>query len=94
MTRKGGNFMKRGQRGQVTVEVAILFIAVVAALFFMAVYVQRGMQGGVRGSADSLGSQFQTTNAWTMNVVSTSTEIGKNIGQLSNSVFNQDLQQP
>ena len=46
--------------GQVTVEVAVLFGVVVAALVAMANYVQRGVAGGMRSNADSFGSQYQT----------------------------------
>lgn len=61
---------KQAQRGQVTVELAVLFGTVVAALVFMAIYFQRGAQGGIRSNADSLGSQFSAANAWTQNTVS------------------------
>ena len=55
---------RRAQRGQVTVELAVLFGVVVAALVFMAIYFQRGVQGGVRSNADSFGSQFSATGAF------------------------------
>ena len=63
---------RMGQRGQVTVEIAVLFGVVVAALVFMAIYFQRGVQGGVRSNADSFGQQFSATGAW--NQTSTSTQ--------------------
>ncbi|MBI3322002.1 MAG: hypothetical protein HYZ91_07040 [Candidatus Omnitrophica bacterium] len=53
--------------GQVTVEVAVLFGFVVAGLVAMAVYLQRGVQGGVKSNADSLGTQFQANAPWTVN---------------------------
>ena len=59
----------RAQRGQVTVEIAVLFGVVVAALVFMAIYFQRGVQGGVRSNADSFGSQFSATGAWNQNTI-------------------------
>lgn len=58
---------RRAQRGQVTVELAVLFGVVVAALVFMAIYFQRGVQGGVRSNADSFGSQFSATGVWNQN---------------------------
>lgn len=54
----GENNMKRYQRGQVTVEVAVLFAFIIAAFVFMGIYLQRGAQGGVKGNVDSLGQQF------------------------------------
>lgn len=52
------------QQGQVTVEMAVLFGVVVAALVALSIYFQRGVQGGVRSNADSIGSQFSATGAW------------------------------
>ena len=63
------------QRGQVTVEVAVLFGVVVAALVFMAIYFQRGVQGGVRSNADSMGSQFSATGAWSKTTTNNSTTV-------------------
>lgn len=60
----------QAQRGQVTVEIAVLFGVVVAALVFMAIYFQRGVQGGVRSNADSFGQQFSATGAWNQATVS------------------------
>ena len=54
----------RYSKGQVTVEVAILFGVVVAALVALAIYIQRAVQGGLKGNADSFGSQFSSTEAW------------------------------
>lgn len=68
--------MRRGNRGQVTVEVAVLFSAVVAALVFMAVYIQRGAQGGLKGSADSFGAQFSTLSGWASHSESKSRDTG------------------
>ena len=55
---------RRFQRGQVTVEAAILFTFVIAALVGMAIYLQRGAQGGVKSNSDSLGTQFSAKSAW------------------------------
>ena len=57
--------MKRNTRGQVTLEVAILFTAIAASLVFMMLYLQRGVQGGVKSSADSFGTQFSGNQPWT-----------------------------
>ena len=63
------------QRGQVTVELAVLFGVVVAALVFMAIYFQRGVQGGVRSNADSFGQQFSATGQWTQTTTSDQTTV-------------------
>ena len=70
-------FMK--QRGQVTVEVAVLFGFVVAGLVALALYLQRSVQGGLRSNADSLGGQFSSGEAWTSYTRSASVEDGKAI---------------
>jgi len=75
--------MKRNQRGQVTVEVAVLFAFIIAAFVFMGIYLQRGAQGGVKGNADSMGQQFSVASNFSTvshsKTVSTQTET--NTGQ-------------
>ena len=70
-------FMK--QRGQVTVEVAVLFGFVVAGLVALALYLQRGVQGGLKSNADSLGGQFSAAESWNSYTRSASLEDGKAI---------------
>ena len=92
--------MKRRARrrgyGQVTVEVAVLFGVVVAGLVAMAVYLQRGVQGGVKQNADSFGTQFSATNAWNSNVTTNSitneTQTTVTQNQFQNSHYNQTVQ--
>ena len=87
---------RRAQRGQVTVELAVLFGVVVAALVFMAIYFQRGVQGGVRSNADSFGSQFSATGAWnqttTTNQNSTEDQTTVTTNQNQATNYNQSLQ--
>jgi uncharacterized protein (UPF0333 family) len=84
-----------GKRGQVTVEVAVLFGVVVAGLVAMAIYFQRGIQGGVRSNADSFGQQFSATGAWTQtnNTVQATAETPTDVTttQNSNLTYNQAL---
>lgn len=47
-----------GCRGVVTVEVAALVMAIVAAMVFMLPYAQRGLQSYLKGSVDQVGHQF------------------------------------
>ena len=86
----------RQRRGQVTVEIAVLFGVVVAALVFMAIYFQRGVQGGVRSSADSLGQQFSATGAWnqtsTTHQTTNETKTSVNTHQNQNMHYSQTLQ--
>ncbi len=86
---------KQAQRGQVTVEVAVLFGCVVAALVFMAIYFQRGAQGGIRSNADSFGAQFSASKAWTQNTISNQATIETatfiNTNQDQNVHYNQTL---
>ena len=50
--------------GQSTVETAVLFTCVIGGLMFMAAYVQRATQGGMKGNADSIGQQFSTSKTF------------------------------
>ena len=78
------------QRGQVTVEIAVLFGVVVAALVFMAIYFQRGVQGGVRSNADSFGPQFSATGTWNQTTTSgqTTTETPTEVTTTQNQDLN------
>ena len=63
--------MRLGSRhGQVTAEIAVLFGAVIAALVFMAIYLQRGGQGYMKQNADQLGQQFSSTDPWSVTTTS------------------------
>lgn len=44
--------------GQTLVEYAVVLACVIIALTVMGVYVKRGLSGGLRNSADSLGRQY------------------------------------
>lgn len=66
----------RYSKGQVTVEVAILFGVVVAALVALAIYLRRAVQGGIKGNADSFGSQFSSDEAWATHSRSANREEG------------------
>jgi Flp pilus assembly pilin Flp len=54
------NKMRRmlGQRGQSTLEYAVLVVVIIAALIAMQTYLKRGIQGRVRESSDQIGEQF------------------------------------
>ena len=62
------------RRGQVTVEMAILYGFVIAALVAMAIYLQRAVSGGAKSNSDSFGTQFSATQAWNSKTISNTTE--------------------
>ncbi len=78
-------------QGQVTVEVAILFGFVVAALVAMAIYLQRAVQGGMKSNSDSFGTQFKTGQAWTSNTSSNTFETANTITSNQTSKYYQNL---
>lgn len=80
------------RRGQVTVEAAILFTFVIAALVALAVYLQRGAQGGVRSNADSLGTQFSATQPWSSSSTSVTNEDPTTVTSTQSSGYSQTLQ--
>lgn len=53
----------RNQRGQSTLEVAVLMAVVIAALLAMQMYMKRGAQGKLREMSDQVGEQFEPTQA-------------------------------
>jgi len=79
------------RRGQVTVETAVLFGFVVAGLVAMAVYLQRGVQGGMKSNADSMGTQFQATTGWKVVTQSNTTETKTEIKSHQDTAYDQTL---
>lgn len=82
---------QRSKRGQVTVEVAILFLFVVAALVAMGLYLQRAAAGGVKSNADSLGTQFSAVKPWTSTTTSKTTENKAIIDTTQDTKYNQTV---
>lgn len=80
------------RRGQVTVEAAILFTFVIAALVAMAIYLQRGAQGGVKSNADSLGTQFSATQPWSSTSKSNTVENQTTVTTNQNTGYSQTVQ--
>ena len=66
----------------------------VAALIFTAIYLQRGGQGMVKSTGDSLGSQFSTTQKWTQETKTTSTETAASVATNQKTNYNQTLTEP
>ena len=82
---------RQRQRGQVTVETAILFAFVIAALVGMAIYVQRAVSGGVKQNSDSFGTQFSANKGWSSVTTSNTTETQNTITSNQNTKYNQTL---
>ena len=53
---------KRRQKGQSTLEYAILIIIVIAALISIQVYIKRGIMGRLKQATDDIGDQFDPNN--------------------------------
>ena len=61
---------KKRQKGQSTLEYAILIIIIIGALLSIQVYIKRGVQGRLKQATDDIGTQFSVGNT---NVVKTMT---------------------
>lgn len=72
--------LRRTQRGQVTVEYAVVFGMVIAGLLAVALYLRRGVQGGLKGSSDSFGTQFQSDADWSAHSRSANIELSEKTG--------------
>jgi hypothetical protein len=59
---------KKRQKGQSTLEYAILIIIIIGALLSIQVYIKRGVQGRLKSATDDIGTQFSPGNT---NVVKT-----------------------
>ena len=53
---------KKRQKGQSTLEYAILIIIIIGALLSIQVYIKRGIQGRLKSAADDIGDQFSPGN--------------------------------
>ena len=53
---------KRRQKGQSTLEYAILIIIIIGALLSIQVYIKRGIQGRLKSATDDIGTQFSPGN--------------------------------
>ncbi len=65
---------KKRQKGQSTLEYAILIIIIIGALLSIQVYIKRGVQGRLKSATDDIGDQFSPGNT---NVVTTVTTFSK-----------------
>jgi len=54
--------MLRRDRGQSTLEYAVIIAVVAAALVAINIYMKRGIQGKLRESTDQIGEQFDAAN--------------------------------
>jgi hypothetical protein len=61
---------EKRQKGQSTLEYAILIIVIIGALLSIQVYIKRGVQGRLKSATDDIGTQFSPGNT---NVVKTMT---------------------
>ena len=61
---------KKRQKGQSTLEYAILIIIIIGALLSIQVYIKRGVQGRLKSATDDIGDQFSPGNT---NVIKTMT---------------------
>ena len=82
----------RTRRGQVTVEMAILYGFVIAALVAMAIYLQRAVQGGAKSNSDSFGTQFSSQAPWSSTATSNSTEDQSTAASNQTNAYSQTMQ--
>ena len=76
---------KKRQKGQSTLEYAILIIIIIGALLSIQVYIKRGVQGRLKSATDDIGDQFSPGNT---NVVKTMTT-----SSVSKDTFNSGVTQ-
>ena len=79
--------MRQRRKGQVSVEAALLFVVVIAAVIAMVLYLRRNVMGGLRSSGTQIGEQFSplsTVNSYTRTVAGNSTEKSFANGQTDN----------
>ena len=55
---------KRKNKGQSTLEYAVLIIIIIGALLSIQVYIKRGIQGRLKSATDDIGDQFSPGNTY------------------------------
>ena len=65
---------KKRQKGQSTLEYAILIIIIIGALLSIQVYIKRGIQGRLKSATDDIGVQFSPGNTNVIKKMTTSSE--------------------
>ena len=79
---------KKRQKGQSTLEYAILIIIIIGALLSIQVYIKRGVQGRLKSATDDIGDQFSPGNT---DVVKTMTVTSVSKDTFSNGVTRSEL---
>lgn len=83
------------KRGQSTVEYAVVFAVVAAALLAMQVYIKRGAQGRLKDASDQLGAQFAPLSYTSEADVSsqvTRNEVTETSGQSTSTIVDAETQ--
>ena len=65
---------KKRQKGQSTLEYAILIIIIIGALLSIQVYIKRGVQGRLKSATDDIGDQFSVGNTNVIRKMTTSSK--------------------
>ena len=81
------------QRGQSTVEYAIVITVIIAALLAMQIYIKRGAMGKLKDATDQIGEQFSPATATsniTRNYNSDRTENLNATGRLETTITTED----
>ena len=63
---------KKRQKGQSTLEYAILIIIIIGALLSIQMYIKRGIQGRLKSATDDIGTQFSPGNTNVVKKMTTS----------------------
>lgn len=79
------------QKGQNTLEYALLIAVVVGALIAMQRYINRGIQGGLRGRADDIGEQFDAARTEGSYEIRTSSKSNETYGIIGTGVTQSKL---
>jgi len=82
---------EKKQKGQSTLEYAILIIIIIGALLSIQVYIKRGVQGRLKSATDDIGDQFSVGNT---NVVKKVTVFSKSKDTFKDGVTKSILSGP
>ena len=65
---------KKRQKGQSTLEYAVLIIIIIGALLSIQMYIKRGIQGRLKSATDDIGTQYSQGNTNVIKTMTTSSQ--------------------
>ncbi len=91
--RRCSGFVTQLNKGQSTLEYAVLIIIIIAALLSIQMYIKRGVQGRLKASTDDIGDQFSPDNTNAVKTTFTNVQTNETFGVAGQGVSKSEIEQ-